>query len=674
MEHLRMDPRRHLGRWLASLLIGAAWMLVAGASASAVAPGPLGDDYVTDSANVLTASEESAANARLAAAQQETGLDLYVVFVDQFTDPTDRIAWADETAEFNGLGDAQYLLAVSTEGRQYYLSSPNGGSLSNGALDRIEENVLPELRANDFAGAVTAAAEQLEKEHAAPGRNTAIAVGVGAGVVVIGGTAFGVNRAARKRRVQQSVEQDLTQLDRTSGAALIAADDAVKTSAQELDFARAQFGDAAVIDFSTAIETARGQLLEAFTLRQQLDDATPDTEAQRREWLHRIIELCESVDETLDAQAESFERLRAIEQNAPAALAALTERRARAAGASTTAAAEIARLSAAYAADELGALAGGPQQADSLLAFAAEREATVSGALAAAAPDTGAASIAIREGEAAVAQAEGLHQAIAAHGTELTGIEARCAELIAELESDVAGARSLQDPDGSVGAAIAATEQQIAQARTDLSGTERRPSRAVQALEAANTHIDGVVASAQEAARARQLLDAQLAQAGDQVRQAEAYIDARRGAVGATARTRAAEARAALSRAEAARVANPQGALAETQRATQLASEALGSAQADVSGFGNGGYGGYGGAAGGTRGGNSSAGDIAIGAILGGIFGHGGGGGYSGYGGSGGGSSWGGGSSRRSGGSSWGGSSRRSGGSSRSGRSGGGRF
>lgn len=661
-------------------------MLVAGASASAVAPGPLGDDYVTDSANVLTASEESTANARLAAAHQETGLDLYVVFVDQFTDPTDRIAWADETAEFNGLGDAQYLLAVSTEGRQYYLSSPNGGSLSNGALDRIEENVLPELRANDFAGAVTAAAEQLEKEQAAPGRNTAIAVGVGAGVVVIGGTAFGVSRVVRKRRVQQSVEQDLTQLDRTSGAALVAADDAVKTSAQELDFARAQFGDAAVIDFSTALETARGQLLEAFTLRQQLDDATPDTEAQRRDWLHRIIELCESVDETLDAQAESFERLRAIEQNAPAALAALTERRARAAGVSATAAAEIARLSATYAADELGALTGGPQQADSLLAFAAEREATASGALTAAAPDSGAASIAIREGEAAVAQAEALHQAIAAHGTELTGIEVRCAELIAELESDVAGARSVHDADGSVGAAITATEQQIAQARTDLSGTERRPSRAVQALESANTHIDGVVASAQEAARARQLLDAQLAQAGDQVRQAEAYIDARRGAVGATARTRAAEARAALSRAEAARVADPQSALAETQRATQLASEALGSAQTDVSGFGNGAYGGYGPAAGGTRGGNSSAGDIAIGAILGGIFGHGGGGGYSGYGGSGGGfwgsgggGSWGGGSSRRSGGSSWGGSSRRSGGgggrsSSRSGRSGGGRF
>ncbi|MFD5601176.1 TPM domain-containing protein [Leucobacter sp. NPDC058333] len=672
MENSGSIPRRHqLARWLLGAALGAGLLGAGAVGAAAVSPDSLSSDYVTDSVDVLDAAQEQAANDRLAAAYDATGLDLYVVFVDEFTDPSDRVAWADETAELNGLGSSQYLLAISTEGRQYYVSAPSDGSLSGSALDRIEERVLPELRDEDWAGAVTVAAEQLETEQAAPGKNTTVAVGVGAGVLVLGGAAFGVTRAARNRRSKQAEEHDLHELERASGSALVAADDAVKASAQELEFARAQFGDAAVTTFATATETARKQLLEAFALRQQLDDATPDSVEQRREWLQRIIELCAAADATLDEQKDSFERLRAIEQNAPSALAAVTARREQATAQSELNSADLSRLSSSYASDELATLSGAPQQAQSLLTFAAERESLATTALSSTPPDTGAAAVAIREAEAAVAQAETLQQSIAAHGSELAGIEARCAELIAELEADIAGAAALQDGDGTIAAAIAATQQQIAQARADLSGPQKRPSRAVQALDAANTNIDGVVQTAQETARARQALTTQLAQAAEQVRQAETFIDTRRGAVGATARTRVTEARAALGRAEATQASDPQGALVEVRRANQLASDALSAAQSDVNGFGYGGQAGYG-----------QAPESDLSAILGGIFGSGGG---SGYGGSGGGfwgggsrssgSSWGGGSSRRSGGSSRrsGGSSRRSSGG-RSGRSGGGRF
>ncbi|MEJ6489675.1 TPM domain-containing protein [Leucobacter sp. USCH14] len=674
MEHSGLSPDsptrpRPFARWWFAVALGAGLLAVGASSATAVGPGTLGSEYVTDAVDVLDAAEEQAANARLAEAYDETGLDLFVVFVDEFTDPGDRIAWADETARLNGLGDTQYLLAVSTEGRQYYISSPDAGSLSDDALDRIEQHLLPELRDEDWAGTITAAAEQLEAEEAAPGRSTAIVVGAGVGVVALGGAAYGVTRWVRRRRDAEAAEQELEQLERASGSALVAADDAVKSSTQELEFARAQFGDAAVAEYADAIETARARLLEAFTLRQQLDDATPDTEAQRREWLQRVIELCAAVDDVLDAQADSFERLRAIEQNAPAALTAAAARREQVAAQGAQSRAEIDRLAAAYAADELSALDGAAEQAEALLAFGAERERAAASALSTASPDSGAAAVAIREAEAALAGAEEIHRTIASRGAELASIEARCAELIGELEADIAGAQALPDADGRIAAAVTATQERIAQARHDLSGGVRRPSRAVQALEAANTHIDGVVQSAQQAERARRLLDAQIAQADGQVRQAEAFIDARRGAIGSRARTRAAEARAALARAEAARAASPENALAEAQRANSLAAESLSAAQSDVSGFGYGG-------------GQSSTGDLA--AVLGGILGGNGGGGI-GYGGSGGGF-WGGGSSRRSSSRSGGfsrssgRSSRRSGGSSRrsrggrSGRRGGGRF
>lgn len=655
------------------------------AAASATPPVDLGSAYVTDADDVLTDAEEEQANARLGRTFDETGIDLYVVFVDDFTDPSDRVDWANTTADANGLGDSQYLLAVSTEGRQYFISSLDTGPLSEADLSAVEERVLPELRDSDWSGAITAAAEGIEAERAAPGRTATIAVVAGAAVLGTGGAAFGIARSRRKRRDQRAEREAIERLERESGAALVAADDAVKSSAQEIEFARAQFGNGAITEFSAAVDAGRAQLMEAFGLRQQLDDAVPDSPEQQRAWLERIIELCAAVDAGLDAQADAFQRLRDIERNAPQALAALTERRRAAEAAVAAATAELGRLGTIYAADALNALTEAPRQASSLLAFAQEREALAGAAIGAgatpaapadsatAAPEgaltaSGRAALAIREAEAAVAQADGALRAIMTRGADLAAVEAACAALIAELEHDVATARSLEGSDGPVSAAAAATEQQVALARADLTGSERRPDRALQALEAANAAIDSAIQAGRETARTRQLVAANLAQASEQIRQAEAYIEAARGVVDASSRTRIAEARAAYARAEAAQQADPQSALRDARRASELAAEAQRSAEWNVSQSRSGGYGGYGG--------SPASGGSDLSAILGGIIGGAMNGGFSGgYGGSRSRSgSWGGSSSRsrsRSSGSS-GRRSRSSGGSRR--RSGGGRF
>ncbi|MFC5336943.1 TPM domain-containing protein [Leucobacter denitrificans] len=685
MEHSQPSNQQHNVRsilaaatkWLATAAIGAAWMLGSSVAASATEPVSLDSGYVTDSAGVLSADDIESANDRLATTYGETGIDLYVVFVDEFTNPSDRIEWTNTTADMNGLGETQYLLAVATEGRQYFISGYTSGPLSDSDLDKIEQEILPTLRDSNWLGAVSSAAAAIESQHSAPGRNAAVAVGIGVGAVGLGGAAWGVTRIARNKRKQASAQADLTELDRTAGAALVAADDAVKSSAQELEFARAQFGDGAVEDFIAALENARSELLRAFALRQLLDDSAPDTREQKVEWLEEIIELCDAVDTTLDAQVDEFDALRAIEQNAPAVLQKLTQRRQQVEGMVPQVEAEVARLNATYASSALASFSGSTEQLAKLIAFATERETEAQSVLdtrgdapaahPAAVPTTpdatatpgGSVAITIREGEAAIGQAEELARTITEHGERLAEVEKRCAELITELERDVATARTLGDPDGSVAGAIAATEQQIAQARVQLSGTGRDPDRALQELDAANTHIDSVVEAAQQAVRNQQLLDAQLAQAGDQVRQAEAYIDARRGAVGVTARTRVAEARASLSRAIALQGGNTPGALVEVRRASKLASEALSSAQSDVSGFGGGYSGGYGG-------GSYSSGDATLGAILGAILGSGGsggrssgrGGGFGGYSGGFGGGSRSGGRSRSGG---FGGSSRSSG-------------
>ena len=135
-------------RWTAALVSAAVVAVTAiGGAAAATAPVTLGDGYVLDDAGVLSSSDEAAAQDRLEQLKTETGLDLWVVYVDQFTDPSSAADWANQTAEDNGLGVTQYLLAVATEGRQYYLSGDSSGPISGEQLDAIEQTrIQPALR------------------------------------------------------------------------------------------------------------------------------------------------------------------------------------------------------------------------------------------------------------------------------------------------------------------------------------------------------------------------------------------------------------------------------------------------------------------------------------------------------------------------------------------------
>ena len=149
-------------RW--ALALTAAFSIVIGGavSASATDPVSLGNGRVLDDAGVLSAADERAIQQRSEELSQSSNVDLWVVFVDEFTDPSDAADWADQTAIDNGLGSNQYLLAVSTEGRTYHLSADLDGPVSEDALIAIaQQRVQPELRDEDWAGAAIAAADGL---------------------------------------------------------------------------------------------------------------------------------------------------------------------------------------------------------------------------------------------------------------------------------------------------------------------------------------------------------------------------------------------------------------------------------------------------------------------------------------------------------------------------------
>ncbi|MEV8024499.1 TPM domain-containing protein [Microbacterium sp. NPDC080220] len=641
-----------------AVLFGAA----VAAPAAATEPVTLDETRVLDASDVLTDAQEARLDARLAQLQDDTGLGLWVVYVDDFTDPSSAEDWADATAERNNLGPNQYLLAVATEGRAYYLSADSSGPISPDAVARIEqERVLPALSDRDWAGAGTAAADGLQEARSGGGGGGLVWVVV---IVVAALAALVVWALVRRRRrgagaASGKAQVPLEELERQAGAALVRTDDAISTSAQELGFAKAEFGDAATGEFEQAIAAARASLQQAFALQQKMDDETPDSPEQRRAWYEEILERSRAAEAALAEKAGAFEALRDLAANAPEALARVQQRRAEVGARAADSDARLTQLRAAYRAEALSAVADNPDQARDRLTFADARLAEAQREVAAG--DGAAAAVGIRAAEQAVAQAAQLQDAITKLAADLEAAERDGAALVTELEADLAAAAATPDPDARLAPVIAATRQNLDAAREDLTGAHRDPLSALTLLERANTAIDGALGQVREAQqradRARSVLSQTLLQARAQISAAEDFITARRGAVGATARTRLAEAGATLVQATQAQDGDPERALALAQRASSLAEEATRRAQSDVGSFAGGGNAGGGGDFGGMLGG------IIMGSLLSGGGSRRSSGGFGGFGG---------GSSRRSGGRS-GGSIGRSSGGSRS-RRGGGRF
>ncbi|MDT3317819.1 TPM domain-containing protein [Microbacterium sp. KSW4-11] len=643
-----------------AVLIGVA----VAAPAAATEPVTLDETRVLDASDVLTDAQEARLDTRLAQLQDDTGLGLWVVYVDDFTDPSSAEDWANATAERNNLGPNQYLLAVATEGRAYYLSADSSGPISPDAVARIEqERVLPALSNDDWAGAGTAAADGLQEARSGGGGGGLVWVVV---IVVAALAALVVWALVRRRRRRRGAgaasgkaQVPLEELERQAGAALVRTDDAISTSTQELGFAKAEFGDAATGEFEQAIAEARASLQQAFALQQKMDDETPDSPEQRRAWYAEILERSRAAEAALVEKAGAFEALRDLAANAPEALARVQQRRAEVGARAAESDARLTQLRAAYRAEALSAVADNPEQARDRLTFADARLAEAQREVAAG--DGAAAAVGIRAAEQAVAQATQLQDAITKLAADFEAAERDGAALVTELEADLAAAAATPDPDARLAPVIAATRQNLDAAREDLTGAHRDPLAALTLLERANTAIDGALGQVREAQqradRARSVLSQTLLQARAQISAAEDFITARRGAVGATARTRLAEAGATLVQATQAQDGDPERALALAQRAASLAEEATRRAQSDVGSFAGGGNAGGGGDFGGMLGG------IIMGSLLSGGGSRRSSGGFGGFGG---------GSSRRSGGRS-GGSIGRSSGGSRS-RRGGGRF
>ncbi len=627
-----------LSRWLmvAAALLLAVFPLT---SAPAQADPPLTtlDGPVTDRAGVLSASDLTEVQQALDQVAATTKDQLFVVYVDSF-DGLGGAQWADQTAEGSHLGVRDFLLAVAVGDRLYGFAVNAGSDLTTAQQSEVENAIVDRLREDDWAGAVVAGADQLTNQLADGGSGASSTSGSGANanpestsgsgtgllvfvlilalLVVVAGVVWSWRRRRASQGAQAGADKlaglSTEELNRRAGTALVELDNALRGSEDELGFAQAEFGLEATDPFRAALDTSKQKAAQAFTIRQQLDDSTPETEPQQRAMLTQLLQLCDQASDALDEQTQSFDQLRNLSERAGAVLDEVDQRAGEVEQRLPVSQKTLQNLGATYPATALASVSAGPAQAAALIAGA--RDAVAKGREALTRGDKNQAAGFARVGQNAIAQAAKLLDAVDHAQADLAQASDRLNQRMASIGADLNDAARLGGNDPAVTAAAGEARSALGQAQAVSQGGD--PLAALARLAAAETALDTVLAPArgQAAANAKTVQAAQalLAQTQQIAAQASAYIGARPSAIGTQARTRLSESTRLAGLAQQALSTSPNQAYASAQQALAYAQQALRLAQQDSSSWGGG--------SGSDSGGGSGVGSLITGLVIGGLL------------------------------------------------------
>jgi hypothetical protein len=429
---------------------------------------------------------------------------------------------------------------------------------------------------------------------------------------------------SRRREEQEAVAARDADLARRAGSALIAADERIRVTSDELVFADAELGEEATHDLREALDAVRLHLGEAFRLNQLNHDEIPDTAEELRTRNARIAQLCEWAEQLLDERTAALAERIARARRAPEILAGVRRDAASLRSRLPQARETIQRLGARYSADALAQVDANPAEAEQLIGFAEHSAAVAERRREAGQREQ--ANLALEAATEAARRATTLIDAVETFEVEALRAESTLSAIVEDSRGDIVVA--LAEPSTpEVSAAIA--KLQGALAALPPAGVNTDPFAHLSRLREANAGLDAAIAAARErAARPVIPLDHVRHAVDDADRQlavARDVIAGHRGWIGADARTRLAEAErvrldldrmlgTSVSTAPAIDEDRRPEAIDAARRAGYLAGEALQLAQRDIDASrpqnGTGGWGGDG-----RRGGG---GDV-VGGILGGL-------------------------------------------------------
>ncbi|OBF96202.1 hypothetical protein A5790_05800 [Mycobacterium sp. 852002-51152_SCH6134967] len=612
--------------------------------------------YVTDNAGVLDGAARAEVTSAVDSLYNSRRTRLWVVYVDTFSgQPAET--WARNTMRTSDLGTYDALLAVATVDRSYAFLVPDSATeLSSSRVESVRRNgIEPALRNSDWAGAAVAAADGLARSGSSGSTLSWVGLLIALGVIALAVVVLMIWRRRRQRkrreaefaaarRVDPSDPQalaavSLDALDDLSRAMVVEVDNAVRTSDHELELAVEEFGTSRTEPFTRAVNNARTTLAQAFNVRQILDDAIPETPAQRRDLLTRVVVAAAKADRELDAQRDAFTELRNLVINAPSKLDSMTQRVVDITARLEPSRRKVAELYGEFDATALSSVAGNVDAAKELLDFA---DASISrGRDLAARPVPGQQSElveCVRAAESALVQARGLLDAVDSAASDIRRAAATLPAAIEDIQNGIKQAGALLQQ-GNVPQAAQLAEARDAAAAAVAAAQRSKaadPLGTFTELTKADADLDRLLAAVEQereaADRLNRALDEALFTARSRVRSVSDFIDTRRGIVGPEARTRLAEAVRQIGAAEERRATDPAEAIKHANGAAMLASQAQNLANADVQNAHSSYMGPFGG---GGRGGGGNMGAIIGGILIGNILSGGMRGGFGGFGGGG---------------------------------------
>jgi DNA repair exonuclease SbcCD ATPase subunit len=399
--------------------------------------------------------------------------------------------------------------------------------------------------------------------------------GITLGLVFAVLTVLGIVVLARRQRRGATAQEPVRALGLQADSALLRLDDAVAASAAELQFAAAQFGGDRVQPFADALEAARRDLAEAFSLKRRLDDASPDAERRRREWNGRILTLTERSLRSLESHEREFSAMRAAEASAPERIrrvtARLEELRARTAEGSRALEQLAPRYGEAAASPVRAASSAAGKELDEAASALTAAESGMTGPVTAVGDAISKAERSLQHAAAALDDADAAERNLRQADAELDRATTAARTQLDDARDRRATAPDADTADG-ITRAIAEVEQVLA--AQAAAGGRHDPVRAFDELQVCLGRLDTALATArnqeQRLKAARDALDGALFSARSQIATARSVLGGRSASAGARARLAEAERELEL----ALHTADPVEALDAARRASTHARDA----------------------------------------------------------------------------------------------------
>lgn len=547
---------------------------------------------VTDPGGWLSDSDRSAIETAARTARTK-GITIDVVVVPDFSGQKPD-AWCKASATASSSKDSDILYAIAYNERSDVFCSKKA-PVSQTVLDNAQRQAEATLTSNPLTASDAAIGAQTFINSVVSGYQSPSSTGSsssrssssrtsssGTGtmlimLIIVGGGVIALlvhnnSRRSRGAGTAQTPAQaanmpgmSVAETVTLANQQLLSADEQVRSAADELDFARAQFGIAATDEFARTLEAAKAAVARGFERQKQMEDATSD--AEKRTTASAIMrDLGENMSPLGTIQA-TFEQRRSEQATLPSRIAEASERLVEQRGDLDRATAELAAIAGIYPAQMLTSLQDNPEQAHALLETAAS---AIEAAKQAVDTDRALAESTLDTAHRALMMAKHQTDAIFSAKSDLDAIRDRLGAAIGSISADLADVTSLKAEPTVFDPLVADARAAIAEGQAALMNNGD-PLAALEHLRTSEANIDAALAplrsQRENAEKARANAQAQISLAETAFERAERYVQGRRGAIDLSVRSTLHDSEQSLKAARAAISSDP-------AKASALASDA----------------------------------------------------------------------------------------------------